>query len=725
MNDDGRESDDAEWLLAQLANDRPTRREPPVAPPSVEPPAPTDASASPAPPRREESLDWFSLAEPVPEPDAATRALPVIGEEGANDAAVPPAAAPVPPATTVPPTPPVPPTPAVPPTPPVPASPLTSVEPPVGRAPGPDEMPPGPVTPASPFALTWADDHSLDSEDGVRSAFRNLTQPGEQPAMPGASSTAAGHEHPAPAPASEPAVPAEPSIDATSPFAGYTPPPVARQTFTPVGGNPIVRPPQPEPSRHPIAPTTAPAGWDEQRGPVAPAQTPAEPPQDARPAQPAGADYDHELWSALVEPEPPAPATRASAPTPTTPTPFPAFASADDAGRREPEPSEPVDDLLAAFGGASDASTPPRPDSPVTATASAGTPDARDATPPQGDDEDDLGVLGIDFGDDADDSHGEEATIADEEPGAGSPIAETGFAWNLTPDPSAPDPMADAGPVALERPSPVASDGTGDAIANTPAEPIPTSVFPAAPDMTAEPQAAASAAATGAAVAPAPAAASPAAAPAPGPRAAGSDGAGGGSRATAGGGGNDHRTVRTLLWIAGGLVVLVVLAGLFYLGTRLAPGGGDAASGSPAATTASETPVPEPTAVQPPGVHAWNTLFGGECLAPFPSAWENEYTVVDCAAPHAAQLVHRGELAGDAAAPFPGEEALAAQMADLCRADGIIDAALVAGMNDLQVAASYPVESQWAEGERTFYCFANRSGGEPLTGSITGPGPAA
>jgi hypothetical protein len=64
-------------------------------------------------------------------------------------------------------------------------------------------------------------------------------------------------------------------------------------------------------------------------------------------------------------------------------------------------------------------------------------------------------------------------------------------------------------------------------------------------------------------------------------------------------------------------------------------------------------------------------------------------------------------------------------MADLCRAEGIIDPALIEGMNDLQVAASYPVESQWAEGERTFYCFANRSSGEPLTGSIMGPGPAA
>jgi hypothetical protein len=50
----------------------------------------------------------------------------------------------------------------------------------------------------------------------------------------------------------------------------------------------------------------------------------------------------------------------------------------------------------------------------------------------------------------------------------------------------------------------------------------------------------------------------------------------------------------------------------------------------------------------------------------------------------------------------------------------------VSGVNDLQVQAAFPVtEAQWAAGERTYYCFANRAGGEPLTGSIAGPGPAA
>ena len=179
-----------------------------------------------------------------------------------------------------------------------------------------------------------------------------------------------------------------------------------------------------------------------------------------------------------------------------------------------------------------------------------------------------------------------------------------------------------------------------------------------------------------------------------------------------------------LAWIAGGLAAVLVLTGLFWLGTQL--GGGMAAPAESPVASATPTPTPEPTAAQPAGVHAWDTLFGGECIEPFAGPWAEEFTVVDCAAPHAAQLVYRGVLPGDAAAPFPGEAELASQMNLLCTATGVINLAAVAGMEDLQVQASFPVtEEQWAEGERNYYCFANRAGGEPLTASIAGPGPAA
>ncbi|MGW9631637.1 hypothetical protein ACWGST_13120 [Agromyces sp. NPDC055520] len=211
-----------------------------------------------------------------------------------------------------------------------------------------------------------------------------------------------------------------------------------------------------------------------------------------------------------------------------------------------------------------------------------------------------------------------------------------------------------------------------------------------------------------------------------GPGGSGRSGGSGGSGAGTPPAPKGSTRTRTLIWVAGGLVVLLVLVGLYYLGTMLSGGGGanEAAGGSPSASS-SETPVEAPTAPQPAGVHAWNTLFGGECIEPFESVWVEEFTVVDCTTPHAAQLVYRGTLPGDEAAPFPGEAALTEQMPVLCRAAGVFDPALVAGIPDLQVQGSFPVtEEQWAEGQRSYYCFANRAGGEPLTGPINGPGPA-
>ncbi|TFD75059.1 hypothetical protein E3T48_12245 [Cryobacterium fucosi] len=124
-------------------------------------------------------------------------------------------------------------------------------------------------------------------------------------------------------------------------------------------------------------------------------------------------------------------------------------------------------------------------------------------------------------------------------------------------------------------------------------------------------------------------------------------------------------------------------------------------------------------------MHKWNTLFGGECLQPYLSPWEEDFTVADCAAPHAAQLVYRGTFPGDAAAAFPGEEALASQINLLCSATGVIDLPAAAEFPDVQVQGSYPItEEQWAKGPHYYYCFVSRSSGEPLSKSVAGPGPA-
>ncbi|HEU4756297.1 MAG TPA: septum formation family protein [Agromyces sp.] len=198
-------------------------------------------------------------------------------------------------------------------------------------------------------------------------------------------------------------------------------------------------------------------------------------------------------------------------------------------------------------------------------------------------------------------------------------------------------------------------------------------------------------------------------------------GGSGGGRPPQDAGGRSPVTV--LAWIAGALAAVLLVVGGFALVSRMMGGGGSEQTASEAQDSVE---LPEPTAIQAPGVYPWSQLFGGECLDPFQDPWADEFTVVDCAAPHAAQLVLRGEVSTDAAAPFPGEAEVAAQVGQQCAAEGVIDPATLGDVTDLQMQASYPVtEEQWTSGERTFYCFVNRSSGEPLAVSVQGPGPQA
>ena len=184
-----------------------------------------------------------------------------------------------------------------------------------------------------------------------------------------------------------------------------------------------------------------------------------------------------------------------------------------------------------------------------------------------------------------------------------------------------------------------------------------------------------------------------------------------------------------LIWTTVGLLALIVLVGLFFLGQRLvaSPVAAPIASVSPAPTpTSTPTPTPELAATQPAGVHEWNTLFGGECLEPYASPWEEDFTVVDCAASHTAQLVYRGTFGGDQATIFPGEAALAAQINLLCTKPGILDLTAAGAYSNLQMQGSYPItEEQWKTGSRDYFCFVGRASTEALAASIVGSGPVA
>ncbi|GAB3610900.1 hypothetical protein GCM10027414_30260 [Humibacter ginsengiterrae] len=183
-----------------------------------------------------------------------------------------------------------------------------------------------------------------------------------------------------------------------------------------------------------------------------------------------------------------------------------------------------------------------------------------------------------------------------------------------------------------------------------------------------------------------------------------------------------------MLIVACAMLLVLLLIALFIVGrTAMQP----IAAVTPRPTpTKTATPTPTPTATpvatgpQAPGKHPWNTLRGGECLQPFTTAWANTFTVVDCAAPHAGQMVYTGVFSTDPKAAFPGADQLASQINVLCSRPGVLNLDAAGQYDDAQVQGSYPVTAkQWQDGQRSYYCFVSRSSGQPITGSLAGPGP--
>ncbi|MET0886427.1 MAG: hypothetical protein ABWX92_08250 [Mycetocola sp.] len=187
------------------------------------------------------------------------------------------------------------------------------------------------------------------------------------------------------------------------------------------------------------------------------------------------------------------------------------------------------------------------------------------------------------------------------------------------------------------------------------------------------------------------------------------------------------RAPRPVILAAIGVVALLVLVGLFFLGSRLpALLAGPAASSSPAptATPAPTTPAAPAAPVGPAalGEQQWTALGGGECVDPYSTPWAETFTVVDCGAPHAAQMVFTAPVAEDPAAEYPGEDEILSQISLWCSAPGVLDPAAAESYSDLQVQGTYPVSAeQWAAGQRNYYCFVDRSSGEPLNGSVAAP----
>jgi len=182
---------------------------------------------------------------------------------------------------------------------------------------------------------------------------------------------------------------------------------------------------------------------------------------------------------------------------------------------------------------------------------------------------------------------------------------------------------------------------------------------------------------------------------------------------------------KLLFWLSGGVIALLVLAILFVVGTKIA------AAPTPAATSKSATPkvVPSSSAAltasatgpAAAGLHLWSDLRGGECVDPYSNPFDLRFTVVDCAAPHPAQMVFRGTFPGEATVAYPGLDSLQSQITSLCTAPGVIDLAKAGAYSDIQFRASFAATTEeWTKGQHDYFCFVNRSGGEPITGSLAG-----
>ncbi|MCU1404672.1 MAG: hypothetical protein JWQ43_975 [Glaciihabitans sp.] len=178
---------------------------------------------------------------------------------------------------------------------------------------------------------------------------------------------------------------------------------------------------------------------------------------------------------------------------------------------------------------------------------------------------------------------------------------------------------------------------------------------------------------------------------------------------------------KALMIIAGILAAALILILLFLLGTRL----GDQSMKNAASET-TPTPTPTATATAEPGTgpvaagdYDWDELRGGECLQPFDSAWDEEFTVVDCAEEHTAQLVKSGTLPEADSVSFPGVTALQTEVNAFCAAPDVLNYGLAGAVSDLQMSSSFPAdEAAWSAGERGYYCFVDRVSGEPIPGDI-------
>lgn len=132
-------------------------------------------------------------------------------------------------------------------------------------------------------------------------------------------------------------------------------------------------------------------------------------------------------------------------------------------------------------------------------------------------------------------------------------------------------------------------------------------------------------------------------------------------------------------------------------------------------------PAPVTAGPAAPGAVSGGRLAAGQCFASYASAWQDEYELADCAAPHAAELyavVSAVEFAADPV--YPGDAALRSEAMRACQSPSAVNAQVAAGIPDLRIEAAYALsQAEWDAGVRSYWCFASRESGGPLESTLT------
>ncbi|MCY0905560.1 septum formation family protein [Arthrobacter sp. H14-L1] len=194
---------------------------------------------------------------------------------------------------------------------------------------------------------------------------------------------------------------------------------------------------------------------------------------------------------------------------------------------------------------------------------------------------------------------------------------------------------------------------------------------------------------------------------------------------------------RLYVIIGAAVVAVLVIIALIWLLVALISGGKETSTGagtpSVASAAASKTVLasgtPQPTPSATPSASAVSTASPGgtglitsdapptkwakgDCFRAFKDASQNA-DIVDCATPHAAQLV--ATYSYPEAGNYPGLDALKAKAADTCSSVKLSSAA---NNYTYKPKSGYPSQTTWAKGDRRVDCIIVDDSGDNIRESL-------